>query len=132
MKQPIITSEEIQSIFSNVSTILTFNQDLLRRFKERQNGWNCESKIGDIMIDMAPLLGIYTQFCNNYEKSIASFEKARKKPAFTQFLEVTFFSIYYFFSSIYYFFYYFIFFIIFFIFYYFIILLFFFIILFFI
>jgi len=88
VKQPIISSEEIQAIFANVSTILTFNQDLLRRFKERLNGWNYESKIADIMVDMAPLLGIYTQFCNNYENSIAAVEKARKKPAFTQFLEV--------------------------------------------
>lgn len=87
--EPILTLDEITTIFSNVVTIYEFNEKLLVSLKERLANWSYTQKIGDIFLEMAPYLQIYTQFCNNYEHSNAAVEKLRKqKPLFNSYLNV--------------------------------------------
>lgn len=87
--EPILTLEEITTIFSNLATIFEFNQKLLVSLQERISRWSSTQKIGDIFLEMAPFLQIYTQFCNNYEHSNAAVEKLRKlKPQFNNYLNV--------------------------------------------
>ena len=89
-KDPILTSEELTTIFSNIQTILEFNQKLLQSLKERLDNWSPIQKVGDVFLEMAPFLSVYTQYCNNYETSINAVEKARSKnPQFNAYLNVS-------------------------------------------
>lgn len=89
-KDPILTSEELTTIFSNIQTILEFNQKLLQSLKERLDNWSPIQKVGDVFLEMAPFLSVYTQYCNNYETSINAVEKARSKnPQFNAYLTVS-------------------------------------------
>lgn len=87
--ESILTLEEISVVFSNILTIYEFNQKLLLSLQERLSRWSPTQKIGDIFIELAPFLRIYTTYCNNYEASTAFVEKLKKqKPAFTNYLTV--------------------------------------------
>lgn len=86
---PILTSDEIGVVFSNIVTIYEFNQKLLASLQERILRWSYNQKIGDIFLELAPFLRIYTTYCNNYEISTVHVEKLKKtKPAFANFLSV--------------------------------------------
>ena len=78
-KDPILTVEELHTIFSNIKTIVEFNEKLLARLQERiGTQWSYTQLVGDIFLELAPYLSLYTQYCNNYEHSIAAVERARK------------------------------------------------------
>ena len=86
---PILTMEEIGTIFSNIVTIFEFNQKLLASISERIARWSYTQKLGDIFLEMAPFLSIYTQYCNNYETSITAVERLKKQnPLFASYLSV--------------------------------------------
>ena len=88
-KDPILTSDELATIFSNIQMIFEFNQKLLQSLKERIDNWSYTQKLGDVFLEMAPFLTVYIQYCNNYEYSIAAVEKARNKnPQFAAYLTV--------------------------------------------
>ena len=90
-KDPILTIDELNLIFSNIQTIYEFNQKLLGRLRERiGENWSYTQQVGDVFIELAPFLSLYTQYCNNYEQSSSAVERLRRlNPAFNNFLAVS-------------------------------------------
>ena len=88
MQQPILSAEEIEIVFTNIHPILKLNTELLEEFQLRLDIWDYRKTIGDILINFAPKLEAYTEYCNHYENAIAVVEKAKKRAAFSSYLEV--------------------------------------------
>ncbi len=71
-----------------IEMILGFNQLLLTELKKRESGWNDSTLIGDVFLKLTPFLKLYTEYSNNYDRSIEFVKQAtRKSLAFQEYLE---------------------------------------------
>eukprot|EP01125_Pyxidicula_operculata_P012370 TRINITY_DN4061_c0_g1_i1.p1 TRINITY_DN4061_c0_g1~~TRINITY_DN4061_c0_g1_i1.p1 ORF type:complete len:1793 (+),score=446.36 TRINITY_DN4061_c0_g1_i1:61-5439(+) len=88
LDKPIISKEEIDSIFSNVQAIHLLHEHILKALQERIQNWNDTKKIGDVFIQNAPVLKLYVKYINNYDSSINTIKNTLKtsKP-FSNFLQ---------------------------------------------
>ncbi|KAL6078137.1 H/ACA ribonucleoprotein complex subunit CBF5 [Balamuthia mandrillaris] len=84
-----IKMEELNKIFSNVELILNVNKELLAGLEERiGNNWNETAVFGDVFLDMAPFLKLYSQYSKDHEDANKTLIACQEKyPEFKQFLE---------------------------------------------
>ena len=81
-------SEHVDIIFSNIELILGFNKLLLLDIQKRFDSWNESTLIGDIFLRLTPFLKLYTEYSNNYNKSMELITLACKKSKpFKEFVE---------------------------------------------
>eukprot|EP01117_Protostelium_nocturnum_P012279 TRINITY_DN451_c1_g1_i1.p1 TRINITY_DN451_c1_g1~~TRINITY_DN451_c1_g1_i1.p1 ORF type:complete len:1064 (-),score=484.82 TRINITY_DN451_c1_g1_i1:37-2904(-) len=90
--QKIVDDATIQSIFSNVDEIQSFNAKLLSRLEERvENSSPKYWVVGDIFEELADEMFIYSAYCTNKENSSSTLEKLRKdNQAFSKWLKELF------------------------------------------
>ncbi|EFA81992.1 pleckstrin domain-containing protein [Heterostelium album PN500] len=84
---PYLTQDAINTIFSTVNEIYSFNTELLARLRERAKDWSSHQKIGDIFVVMAPYLKLYKTYCLNYDNAIECLQKAKKNDKFHLFIK---------------------------------------------
>eukprot|EP01133_Synstelium_polycarpum_P015862 gene15862-18848_t len=83
---PYLTSDMINTIFSTINEIYSFNTELLSRLRERAKDWSSHQKIGDIFLMMAPYLKLYKTYCLNYDAAIECLQVAKKNEKFKMFI----------------------------------------------
>merc|ERR1712159_270641 len=82
--QPILSQEEIKSIFSTIEVILSLNSKLLSELQKLWKQWPQNQGIGEVFLEMAPYVRLYGQYIDNFEISVTTLsECARKQPAFS-------------------------------------------------
>ncbi len=84
----ILTNEETNHIFSNVSTLLPFHEELLRLLEERlavsasdDTSSRLDLKVGDIFLERAPFLKMYTIYLNNYQNAMTVLKRCQETNA---------------------------------------------------
>jgi len=84
-KAPIITEEDINSIFTISGGILCLHQNMLKSLEERLAKWDEMQNIGDIFIRNANALKLYTEYINRYNQSMETLNRVQKLSPFLEF-----------------------------------------------
>jgi hypothetical protein len=68
-------------IFSDIQTIFTFNESLLKRIEERVGNWSQHQKLGDIFVDIVFIITLLFLFIYPFEigRFLESLHKLRTK-----------------------------------------------------
>lgn len=82
-----ISEKEVGVLFSNLESITCLNIQILELMEERIEQWPCEGRFADIFIEKAPVLRLYTDYLNNYDRQMTVLTELEKKPAFIQFIK---------------------------------------------
>lgn len=77
--KPVLPEETLKLILGNVSSILTLNSGLLAELEGRMKQWDSDPRIGDILLNRAPYLKIYSEFISRFDKALKTLEEATKK-----------------------------------------------------
>jgi len=87
--RPIITTDKIGLIFSNINFIRAINGELYAKLEQRLNNWSPAQNLGDIFVEKAPSLQYsYSHYVNNYDQALKALSYCQEKePAFATFLE---------------------------------------------
>jgi len=83
--KPILSHDEIDSIFTISEGILCLHQNMLKTLEERLENWSETQNIGDIFIRNANALKLYTEYINGYNNSMVLLNEAQKKTSFIEF-----------------------------------------------
>jgi hypothetical protein len=87
-KEPILTSEELNDIFSYWEVILKCHNSLLKSIEERINNWDNFPHLGDIFLNKIAFIKLYKHYVNNFDKSIAAIKQMKEKNIrFKEFLQ---------------------------------------------
>jgi hypothetical protein len=78
-EEPLISIDQIKIIFSELETILGYNNSLLKELEVRVNQWNPSQCLGDIFLRFTGFLKVYTTYIKNYEFSINTLNECKKK-----------------------------------------------------
>lgn len=82
-------ADQTAAIFGPVDAILGFHRQVLSSLEERCREYSPMSKVGDVILRVAPFLKMYQQYLNNYEHALQVLDAAQKHNAdFKQFLDV--------------------------------------------
>mmetsp|Transcript_26610 Transcript_26610/g.66865 ORF Transcript_26610/g.66865 Transcript_26610/m.66865 type:complete len:1029 (-) Transcript_26610:237-3323(-) len=65
-----IKSSDVTKIFSNAEQLYQLNSEILTKIQERLENWSAETLLGDIFVQLAPVMIIYTEYGNNYEEAL--------------------------------------------------------------
>jgi hypothetical protein len=86
---PLLPKAMIVEIFSNIKQLHALNKTLLHDLDERiRKNWNAKQLIGDVFLQLAPHLPLYSTYYNQHDKAIQMLDKAMTKfPNFVDFLE---------------------------------------------
>ncbi|KAH3763180.1 Guanine exchange factor for Rac 30 [Pelomyxa schiedti] len=84
---PIITREQIKSLFSNLDVIANFNKVLLDCLEERMKNWTDTTRIGDVFCSTAAFLKCYVEYINNYNHCLTTLSELSNTKKFAAFLE---------------------------------------------
>jgi hypothetical protein len=82
------TPEEINTMFAGVTNIIAINTELLKGLVLRLKNWSDTQKLGDLILNMAPWLKMYTQYTANYERVLKILEE-HKDEAVLNFFKTT-------------------------------------------
>jgi len=87
--KPILSSDKIGLIFSNLDFIKSINGELLTRLDERIANWYPEQQVGDVFVDLADALRYsYAQYINNYDQALKTLSFcSHQESNFQHFLE---------------------------------------------
>jgi len=100
--QRLLPPEDTNSMFSNVDTLLTFHQELVKILQERilpapetdspgtqtSPGDTVDTCIGDVFVARAPFLRMYSTYLNNYQAALTTLRRCEDQNAdFKTFLE---------------------------------------------
>ncbi len=85
VEQPLLTTKEVTTLFSNVETLRDFNKKFFKEIEKRIMTWNHNQKIGDVFIRYAPFFRLYNEYFQNYERAEKIYQSAMKKPAFVEY-----------------------------------------------
>src|SRR4051812_2067263 len=90
--KPIISTDKIGLIFSNVNFIRAINGELYSKLEQRLSKWSPAQQLGDIFVEKAPSLQYsYSHYVNNYDQALKALSYCQEKePGFAVFLEVQF------------------------------------------
>eukprot|EP01113_Clastostelium_recurvatum_P033801 TRINITY_DN4510_c1_g1_i2.p1 TRINITY_DN4510_c1_g1~~TRINITY_DN4510_c1_g1_i2.p1 ORF type:complete len:1156 (-),score=386.35 TRINITY_DN4510_c1_g1_i2:12-3479(-) len=80
-KAPLLSGEDIFSIFSNIEVLLTCHRKLLEALQERMTNWDSTPQLGDIFLKNTSFIKLYKYYVNNFDKSIVTLKSAREKNA---------------------------------------------------
>lgn len=64
----IISLEDFQTLFKTLESIIVINRDILASLKDRVDSCNDDTKIGDIFVQYAPYLKIYSMYASQYDE----------------------------------------------------------------
>jgi RhoGEF domain len=81
-----LTIRGVDLMFSNIEMVLEFNKTLHGRLKDVVPDFAEETKIGDIFVDLAPFLKVYTNYSNGYDAAERMFRKWNDCAEFRSFL----------------------------------------------
>ncbi|KAL6044748.1 RhoGEF domain containing protein [Balamuthia mandrillaris] len=86
---PLLSTNTLIDIFSNVSGLLALNLDLLASLEQRISQWSDTQCLGDIFLQMSPYLKCYAQYCNYYDKAVDTLHRVKASyPTFANFLKM--------------------------------------------
>jgi len=81
----ILPNSTIKAIFSNLELIYKWNQTFLESIEAEIE---CGETLGRVFLQLIPIMRqLYTQYNENYENAMDTYDKAKKIKGFTQFLE---------------------------------------------
>jgi len=84
---PILSADSQKALFSNVEVLLNIHLPFLSELETTMAEWSpISSKIGRSLISLTPYLKIYTQYINNYNKSMHTYQDAMKHKTFRRFM----------------------------------------------
>lgn len=84
---PILPENEIRAIFSETEVILNYNRLLLVQLEQRVGKWNVHQCLGDIFLQIAGFLKIYSQYCSHYSEAMRILGECKKLSKFKKFLD---------------------------------------------
>jgi len=84
---PILTEIEIRAIFSELEVLLNYNNLLLVQLEQRVAKWGVHQRLGDIFLQIASYLKIYSQYVSNYNEAMRILAECKKQSRFKKFLE---------------------------------------------
>lgn len=84
---PILTDNEIRLIFSETEVLLNYNRLLLVQLEQRVLKWNVHQCLGDIFLQIAGYLKIYSQYVSHYNEAMRVLTECKKQKPFRKFLD---------------------------------------------
>eukprot|EP01112_Ceratiomyxa_fruticulosa_P020320 TRINITY_DN688_c0_g1_i1.p1 TRINITY_DN688_c0_g1~~TRINITY_DN688_c0_g1_i1.p1 ORF type:complete len:868 (+),score=238.12 TRINITY_DN688_c0_g1_i1:281-2884(+) len=86
--KPLLTKDQVRSIFSDIQIIHSFNENLLKDLQNRISGtnWFINQKLGDRFLQVVGFLKVYANFVLNFNNSMAMLEEIKKKEKVLNFL----------------------------------------------
>jgi len=84
--QPVLSKEEITTIFSISDGICCLHSIMLQAFQDKLATWTEKQTLGDVFVKNANALGLYTQYINGYNDSIETISKVSQYPSFMNFV----------------------------------------------
>jgi len=82
-----ITAEQISQIFSSIEIIYSLNSEVLGKLDKRLKEWPTVTRLGDIFLDFAPMMKIYTEYVNRFDDAVDTLKKlSTKGDKFQEFL----------------------------------------------
>ncbi|KAL6051464.1 DH domain-containing protein (Fragment), variant 2 [Balamuthia mandrillaris] len=87
--QKFLTTENIKTIFYQLTIIVGFNQLFLEKLEQRLDSpeWSIDSKLADVFITMGDVFRVYAGYINNYSQAINTLVAVKKNRKFQEFLE---------------------------------------------
>lgn len=88
--RPLLSSEEIGLIFSNIDFIRSINGAFVNALKNRIEKYSPSQKLGDVFLEVIPQFQYsYSQYINNYDQAMKTLSWCQQKhPPFDEFLKV--------------------------------------------
>ncbi|KAL6077133.1 Rho guanine nucleotide exchange factor (GEF) 17, variant 2 [Balamuthia mandrillaris] len=80
-------SNPVNTIASSVEVLYPLNVQFLRELEERMKLWPTSTSVGDIFIKFGPMMKLYSDFINNYERSQAMLKQLSEQQQFATFLK---------------------------------------------
>jgi len=84
-KDSIISDVEVKDIFSNIEMMFEFNKNLMKDLERTKKESN-SSTIGDIFLEHAPMMRLYSTYINNFDLSMKTLETCKTRSAFQKLL----------------------------------------------
>jgi actin-related protein len=84
--RPILSSEDIKTIFSSVEMILGFTTQVKSHLEARMKQWPAVQKLGDIFKDLAPAMKIYADYVNKFDAAMEVYKECIQNKAVADFL----------------------------------------------
>ncbi|KAH3765508.1 Guanine exchange factor for Rac 30 [Pelomyxa schiedti] len=92
-QQNLLSSEEIDNIFSVITFLSQAHTKLYNSMRKRMGSWSCNAAIGDIFVNEVRFLILYSHYFNKYVTSVNTLLSCREKnSAFFKLLSKTEFS----------------------------------------
>ncbi|XP_059974614.1 breakpoint cluster region protein isoform X2 [Mesoplodon densirostris] len=85
--QPVLTSQQIETIFFKVPELYEIHKEFYDGLLPRLQQWSHEQRVGDLFQKLASQLGVYRAFVDNYEVAMETAEKCCQANA--QFAEIS-------------------------------------------
>ncbi|XP_067928305.1 ras-specific guanine nucleotide-releasing factor 2-like [Watersipora subatra] len=85
-KKPLISHDDVSSIFLNSETVLFLHQIFLKGLTARVDNWPT-LVIGDLFDMLLPMLGIYQEYVRNHHYSLQVLAEYKQRPEFNQLLK---------------------------------------------
>lgn len=83
---PILSLDGQKQLFSNIEMILKVHEPFEAEVSKVVAGWNRDSKVGPLLLGLAPYLRIYMTYINNYNKSMQVYQEGMKHKSFKRFI----------------------------------------------
>lgn len=78
-ERPVLAEDTLRQILGNVGSLLNLNSGMLEELETRMANWGSNPMIGDIILDRAPFLKLYTEYISKFSKALKTLEEAMKK-----------------------------------------------------
>uniref|UniRef100_A0A8C3VEE5 BCR activator of RhoGEF and GTPase n=1 Tax=Catharus ustulatus TaxID=91951 RepID=A0A8C3VEE5_CATUS len=85
--QPVLTSQQIETIFFKVPELYEIHKEFYDGLLPRVQQWSHQQRVGDLFQKLASQLGVYRAFVDNYEVAMETAEKCCQANA--QFAEIS-------------------------------------------
>ncbi|KJE92858.1 hypothetical protein, variant [Capsaspora owczarzaki ATCC 30864] len=83
----ILSLDEIERVFGKVPDMLKVHAEFLTKLQERMDRWNVHQTIGQLVINLASQLEIYTAYVNNFTAASLIINSHKNDSNFKKFLE---------------------------------------------
>jgi len=85
-KKLILTEEQIESVFTNIDSLLQINMEFLRKLGSALDNWTWDTELGQTFLDLALELPQYTAFINNFDMAMENYTNFMKRKNFSTFI----------------------------------------------
>lgn len=83
---PILPPDGQKQLFSNIEMILKVHEPFEAEVQKTVSAWGRDSKVGPLLLGLAPYLRIYMTYINNYNKSMQVYQEGMKHKSFRRFI----------------------------------------------